>query len=109
MIPEPGEVKAFANHLHAAGKRWQGEIFGWSAGYTPESRKKPAGSNMRFTPADFWIGESGIWFCSLMWERGKNTEPVEFLDERGLIKQKKRRRPTLQAPDRAPRGANAPA
>ena len=109
VIPELAEVKAFANHLHATGKRWQGEIFGWPAEYTPESRKKPVGSKMRFTPADFWIGESGIWFYSLMWEHGKNKEPVEFLDERGLIKQKKRRRPTLHAPDRAPRGANAPA
>jgi len=36
--------------------------------------------------ADFWIGESGIWFCSLMWEHGKNEDPVEFLDDRGLIK-----------------------
>ena len=98
VIPELAEVKAFANHLHATGKRWQGEIFGWSAEYTPESRKKPAGSKMRFTPADFWIGESGIWFYSLMWEHGKNKEPVEFLDDRGIIKQKKRR---LHAPDAA--------
>jgi hypothetical protein len=61
-------------------------MFGWQAEYTPESRKKPAGSKMQFTPADFWIGESGIWFYSLMWERGKNKEPVEFLDDRGIIK-----------------------
>jgi hypothetical protein len=40
---------------------------------------------MHFTPADFWIGESGIWFFSLMWEQGKDKEPVEFLDERGII------------------------
>jgi len=101
VIPDFGEVKAFANHLHAAGKHWQGEIFGWPAAYTPQSRKKPSGSKMRFTPADFWIGESGIWFYSLMWEHGKNKEPVEFLDDRGIIKQKKRRRPTLHAPDAA--------
>ena len=87
MIPDLSEVKAFARHLHATGKRWQGEIFGWQAEYVPESRKKPAGSKMRFTPADFWIGESGIWFYSLMWEHGKNKEPVEFLDDRGIIKE----------------------
>jgi hypothetical protein len=40
----------------------QGEIFGWQAEYTPESDKKPEDSIMTFTPADFWIGESGIWF-----------------------------------------------
>ncbi len=88
VIPEPGEVRAFADHLHAAGKHWRGEIFGWQAEYTPESRKKPLGSKMRFTPADFWIGESGIWFYSLMWEHGKKKAPVEFLDERGIVKSK---------------------
>ena len=86
-IPDLSEVRAFANQLHAAGKHWQGEIFGWQAEYTPESRKKPSGSKMRFTPADFWIGESGIWFYSFMWEHGKNKEPVEFLDDRGIIRQ----------------------
>ena len=84
-VPDLNEVKAFAQHLHSLGKSWQGEIFGWPAEYTPESRKKPLGSKMRFTPADFWIGESGIWFCSLMWEQGKNKEPSEFLDQRGIV------------------------
>lgn len=87
VIPDLSEVRAFADHLHASGKRWQGEMFGWPAEYTPESRKKPSGSKMRFTPASFWIGESGIWFFSLMWERGKTKEPVEFLDDRGIVKE----------------------
>jgi hypothetical protein len=86
VIPDSSEVRAFANHLHVAGKQWQGEIFGWPAEYTPESRRKPPDSKMRFTPAEFWIGESGIWFYSLMWEHGKNEDPVEFLDDRGIIK-----------------------
>lgn len=85
-IPDLSEVKSFATHLHTTGKNWQGEMFGWSAEYTSESRKKPIDSKMRFTPADFWIGESGIWFFSLMWEHGKSKAPVEFLDERGIIK-----------------------
>ncbi|WP_337288805.1 hypothetical protein [Candidatus Methylomirabilis sp.] len=109
VIPDVDEVRAFANHLHAAGKHWQGEIFGWPAEYTPENRKKPSGSKMRFTPADFWIGESGIWFYSLMWERGKHKEPVEFLDDRGIIKSKKKRPQTPHAADRAPRRANVSA
>lgn len=87
VIPDVSEVKAFAGHLHRAGKRWQGEIFGWPAEYGPESRKKPRDSKMQFTPADFWIGESGIWFYSLMWEHGKSQAPVEFLDDRGIIRQ----------------------
>lgn len=41
---------------------------------------------MQFTPASFWIGESGIWFYSLMWEHGRHAEPVEFLDDRGTVK-----------------------
>ena len=43
-------------------------------------------SNMTFTPADFWIGESAIWFFSLMWEHGKDKDPFEFLDDRGIVK-----------------------
>lgn len=85
-VPDLKEVKAFANHLHSLGKYWQGELFGWQAEYTPESSKKPVDSNMTFTPADFWIGESGIWFFSLMWEHSKDKDPVEFLDDRGIIK-----------------------
>ena len=86
FVPDLSEVRAFANHLHTIGKRWKGELFGWQAEYTPEHRRKPAGSKMKFTPADFWIGESGIWFYSLMWERGKHKKPVEFLDDRGIVK-----------------------
>jgi hypothetical protein len=87
VIPDLREARAFAGHLHAVGKHWSGEIFGWPAEYTPESRKRPAGSKLGFTPADFWIGESGIWFYSLMWEHGSENEPTEFLDDRGLVKE----------------------
>ncbi len=41
---------------------------------------------MTFTSAEFWIGESGIWFFSLLWEQGKDKQPVEFLDDRGFAK-----------------------
>ncbi|MBI3119739.1 MAG: hypothetical protein HYZ00_13680 [Candidatus Hydrogenedentes bacterium] len=73
-IPDLAEVEGFAKHLHALGRAWKGEIFGWPAEYTPERRKKPAGSKMPFTPADFRIGESGIWFYSMMWEKGLNGD-----------------------------------
>jgi hypothetical protein len=86
VIPSLEEVKAFANHLHGLGKHWEGEIFGWSAEYTPQRKRMPPDSKMKFTPAEFWIGESGIWFFSLMWEHGKDEQPVEFLDERGIVK-----------------------
>ena len=86
-IPDLVEVKAFANYLHTIGKHWKGEIFGWIAEYTPESRRKPTASKMTFSPADFCIGESGIWFYSLMWEHGKGKEPTEFLDDRGIVRE----------------------
>jgi hypothetical protein len=41
---------------------------------------------MTFTPADFCIGESGIWFFSLMWEHGSDVDPVEFLDDRSIVR-----------------------
>lgn len=86
VIPDLDEVRAFAAKLHVEGKLWQGEAFGWQAEYNPESPEPPLDSKMTFTPADFCIGESGIWFFSLMWERGKNNAPVEFLDDRGILK-----------------------
>ena len=81
-------VALLSTAVRRHGKHWQGELFGWPAECTPESRKKSTGSKMPFTPADFWIGASGIGFFSFMWEHGKNKEPVEFLDDRGIVKAK---------------------
>ncbi len=85
MIPELTEVKELAAKLHAVGQPWQGEAFGWQAEYNPERAEPPLDSKLTFTPADFSIGESGIWFYSLMWEHGKDKEPVEFLDDRNIV------------------------
>ena len=87
VIPSFDEVKKFAAELHAKGKTWKGEAFGWSAEYNPEQSKPPLDSKMTFTPADFCIGESGIWFFSLMWEHGRDEEPVEFLDDKNVVEQ----------------------
>ena len=38
-----------------------------------------------WTPASFTIGESGVWFFSMMWENGSNQPPVEFLDDRNVL------------------------
>ncbi len=86
LVPETDEVRAFAFKLHAAGKPWQGEAFGWSAEYNPERAEAPLDSKLTFTPADFSIGESGIWFYSLMWEHGKDQEPIEFIDDRNIVR-----------------------
>ena len=81
MVPDLDEVRSFAAQMHAEGEVWTGEAFGWPAEYNPERSEPPLDSKMTFTPADFCIGESGIWFFSLMWEHGSDAEPVEFLDE----------------------------
>lgn len=86
VIPSLDEVRTFANALHAQGKYWEGDAFGWSAAYTPERADPPLDSKMTFTPADFVIGESGIWFFSLMWEHGKQNPPVEFLDDQNIVR-----------------------
>ena len=84
-IPDLNEVREFATKLHTVGKAWKGEAFGWQAEYNPEQPDAPLDSKMNFTPADFCIGESGIWFFSLMWEYGKDKNPVEFLDNRNIL------------------------
>ena len=87
VIPDLNAVRIFAAELHDKGECWNGEAFGWSAEYTPEQSEPPLDSNMEFTPADFCIGESNIWFFSLMWEHGKNAAPVEFLDDKNVVEQ----------------------
>jgi hypothetical protein len=86
LIPELDEARAFAAELHARNEPWQGEAFGWSAEYNPERAEPPLDSNLTFTPADFCIGESGIWFFSLQWENGRDAPPVEFLDDRNVVR-----------------------
>lgn len=63
-----------------------GRLFGWPAEYNPVSPEPPLDSKMSFAPADFSIGESGIWFYSLMWEHGKDKEPVECLHDRNIVR-----------------------
>ena len=87
VIPDLDEVREFAARLHAEEKVWKGDAFGWAAEYSPERPDPPLDSKMTFTPADFCIGESGIWFFSLMWEHGKDAEPVEFLDDKNIVEQ----------------------
>ena len=85
VIPRLDDVRQFADRLHAQGKPWKGEAFGWPAEYHPERAEPPLDSAMQFTPADFCIGESSVWFFSLMWEHGCDAPPVEFLDERNIV------------------------
>ena len=91
-IPKIDEVRKYAAELHAKGRAWKGEAFGWQAEYNPQRAEAPLDSKMTFTPADFCIGESGIWFFSLMWEHGSEAKPVEFLDNSSLVKKDARLR-----------------
>ncbi len=86
VLPRPDEVREFAGKLHAHGEAWTGEAFGWPAEYQPERPEPPLDSKMTFTPADFCMGESGVWFLSLMWEHGKDAAPTEFVDDRNILK-----------------------
>lgn len=74
VVPYLDEVRQFAAKLHTERKAWKGEAFGWQVDYNPERSEPPLDSKMTFMPADFCIGESGIWFFSLIWEHGSEAE-----------------------------------
>lgn len=82
------DVREFAAECHANGTAWKGEVFGWPAEYNPERSDPPLDSKMTYTPADFCIGESGIWFFSLLWEHGHDAPPVEFLDDKNVLEER---------------------
>jgi hypothetical protein len=84
VVPDSAAVRDLAMNLHAVGNPWQGEAFGWQAEYVPERPEPPLGSRLTFTPAEFCIGESGVWFLSLAWEGGRSAAPIEYLDASAL-------------------------
>lgn len=74
-----GSIERIWSTLHVhAGKA--------GAEYNPQQDEQPLDSRMTFTPADFCIGESGIWFFSLQREDGSAAPPVEFLDDRNIVR-----------------------
>lgn len=92
-IPELAKVREYANVLHVRGEAYEGQMWGWSVHYEPELSEENAlfelpdnGDGMKqeqrshYSPASFTVGENGIWFFSLLWENGREAEPVEFLD-----------------------------
>lgn len=85
-VPDLAAVREFAERLHAAAEPWQGTAFGWQAEYVPQREAPPLESRLAFAPAEFCVGESGVWFFSLMWEHGAGHPPLEFLDESGLVR-----------------------
>ena len=92
-IPALTEVREYANVLHLRGTAYQGQMWGWPVYYDPELIEESAlfelpdeDNGMKRerqthdSPASFTVGESGIWFFSLLWENGRDAQPVEFLD-----------------------------
>ncbi|MBK9232603.1 MAG: hypothetical protein IPO15_17580 [Anaerolineae bacterium] len=99
-VPDLDDVRALAVQLHHGGKSYQGRMWGWEVTYEPEFDEPraevevPDGRGgfitqmMRvWAPASFTIGESGVWFFSLLWENGADGEPVEFLDDRNILEE----------------------
>lgn len=100
VVPELSLVRELANRLHTHGEEYVGIAWGWPVYYEPELRDEAAefqvpdgqgGIKVEIrpfaTPASFTIGESGIWFYSLLWEKGRDQEPTAFMDERNILSQ----------------------
>lgn len=85
LLPNLEAVRRFAKQLHAGGEAWEGEAFGWTAGYSPGSAEPPPDSKMTFTPADFWMGDGALWFFALLWERGNDQPPVETIYDKNVV------------------------
>lgn len=99
-IPDLSDVQKLAARLHAAGQSYHDQVWGWEVTYEPELNEADAEVEVPdgkggyttqtmplWTPASFAIGESGVWFFSLLWENGVDQEPVAFLDDRNVLKQ----------------------
>ena len=99
-IPEIKYVDELAEKLHGANAPYHGQAWGWEITYEPEINDPETVGDVPdgrggfttqvmplWTPASFTIGESGIWFYSLMWENGADQPPVAFLDDRGIVAQ----------------------
>lgn len=86
VVPDLEAVRDFALDLHRASAAWEGDAFGWHAEYVPQRDEPPIQSRLQFSPAEFCIGESSVWFFSLLWENGPDAAPVEFVDESGLVR-----------------------
>jgi hypothetical protein len=98
-IPDLSDVQKLAARLHAAKQSYHEHVWGWEVTYEPELNEEAAevevpdgkGGYMTqimplWTPASFAIGESGVWFFSLLWEHGVDQEPEAFLDDRNVLK-----------------------
>jgi hypothetical protein len=97
-VPDLAAVRALAEQLHRERREYSGVAWGWPVQYDPELCEDTAEFQVPdgqggyrtevrpfWSPASFTIGESGVWFYSLLWENGTDEVPVEFLDERNVL------------------------
>jgi len=97
-IPDVQEVRAFAERLHQLGQSYQDRVWGRELSYEPEINEPEAEVQIPngkggfvtetmsiWAPASFAIGESGVWFFSMLWENGVDQPPSEYLDDRNLL------------------------
>jgi hypothetical protein len=98
FIPDLDEVRALAARLHKSAQPYHGRAWGWEVTYEPAVTEPDAevevpdgkgGFTIETMPlwmaASFTIGESGVWFFSLLWENGIDQPPVEFVDARNVV------------------------
>lgn len=97
-IPNLDDIRRLAARLHESGKPYHDRAWGWEVTYEPELSESEAEVEVPdgeggfvsqvmplWAPASFTIGESGVWFFSLMWENGADQPPVEFLDDQNIL------------------------
>lgn len=97
-VPDLATVRILAERLHRGGHGYSDVVWGWPVYYEPELQEDAAEFQIPdgeggykieirpfWSPASFTIGESGIWFYSLLWEHGRHEAPIEFLDERNML------------------------
>lgn len=98
VIPSLDDGRTLAYRLHVANKPYEDVVWGWPVYYDPELREDQTifeipddeghfHTEIRpfWSPASFTIGESGVWFFSILWENGRDEKPVEFLDTRNVL------------------------
>jgi hypothetical protein len=71
------KTAAMLNSYAKSGATWVGYFQGWDGEYIPSDPTPPPGSKMTFTPAEFVLGDSRVWFFGRMWEAGDDQPPSE--------------------------------
>jgi hypothetical protein len=84
-LPEMDDIRRLAFALHAKGKVYEGEMWGWPVSYDPGSPERPIDSKLTFTPALFFIGVWPIWYVSFSWEYDNDAEPHVLIGDENIV------------------------